>query len=390
MIILATPIEQDQQKILKYMHDVEAERGVSVSIKPQRIREGIGLTSYQISTALELLKAKGLVDGLESLFADEANFVSARLTAKGRLKAEKMKLEKKPPPHSKMHSRNPRNVFVVHGRDLKMRDALFEFLRALDLHPLEWTELIKGTGKGAPYVGEILEKAFSEAQAIIVLMTPDDEGCLRIGLRGPEEPLHEKELTPQARLNVVFEAGMAMGYCPERTIIVETSQLRAFSDIAGRHTVRMDNSPQKRQDLALRLEEAGCRSNREGTGWLTAGDFSRKSDETSGIKSELESKHAGRRKFHKVSPKFAHLTILYSQRTDSPDSPNPARPRYVINNLTNQAHRVSTWLEPYIAQHKVNWHTFDGKEALLQYFKDNNVGVHEHDPTPADLNVVLE
>jgi len=33
---LATPIEQDQQKILKYMHDVEAERGVSVSIKPQR------------------------------------------------------------------------------------------------------------------------------------------------------------------------------------------------------------------------------------------------------------------------------------------------------------------------------------------------------------------
>ena len=42
---------------------------------------------------------------------------------------------------------NARKVFVVHGRNLAARDALFEFLRAVDLHPVEWSEAVQLTGK---------------------------------------------------------------------------------------------------------------------------------------------------------------------------------------------------------------------------------------------------
>lgn len=395
MIILATSIEKNQNLILRYLLALEEKSGTVLGVHEKVIAKGTGLTPYQIGTALELLKSRKLVDAHESLLESDSGFISTRLTAKGRLRAEKLNLEKRKSTIAKStktieRSKNPRDVFVVHGRDLVMRDALYAFLRALDLRPLEWTELIKRTRKGTPYVGEVLDKAFSEAQAVVVLMTPDDEGCLLPSLRGSEEPSHERELTPQARLNVIFEAGIAMGYCPKRTVIVEIGQLRPFSDITGRHTVRMDNSPEKRLDLAQRLENAGCKTNRDGTEWLSVGDFSRKLGETRGIEPTINSKFAKKRKSYKVSPEFAHLTILYSRRIDSPDNPNPARPRYVLNNRTNQAYRVSTWLEPYIAHHKINWHTFESKEALMQYFKEQNVYVCERDPTPEELGIVLD
>ncbi len=66
---------------------------------------------------------------------------------------------------------------------------------------------------------------------------------------------------------------MAIARDPDRTILVEIGDLRPFSDIGGRHTIRMDNSPQKRQDLALRLQAAGCEVNLSGTDWQTTGEL---------------------------------------------------------------------------------------------------------------------
>ncbi|MEI2722671.1 MAG: hypothetical protein V9H26_03745 [Verrucomicrobiota bacterium] len=40
-------------------------------------------------------------------------------------------------------------------------------------------QAIKMTGQPSPYVGTILETAFREAAAIVVLFTPDDEARLR-------------------------------------------------------------------------------------------------------------------------------------------------------------------------------------------------------------------
>ena len=166
-----------------------------------------------------------------------------------------------------------RDVFVVHGRNLTVRDALFDFLRSIDLHPLEWSEAVHATGKSAPYVGEILEAVFSRAHAVVVLFTPDDEARLRKSLQTDREPPHETELTGQARPNVLFEAGMAMGRSEDRTVLVELGSLRPFSDVAGRHVIKLDNSTQRRQELAQRLRVAGCPVNLEGTHWHTAGDF---------------------------------------------------------------------------------------------------------------------
>lgn len=169
--------------------------------------------------------------------------------------------------------KDSRRVFVVHGRNEKLRRAMFIFLRSIGLEPIEWTEAIKWTESGSPHVDEILNVAFNRAQAIVVLMTPDDEARLRLEFQSGDDPLHEKCLTSQARPNVIFEAGMALGRDPDRTVLVEIGQLRPFSDIAGRYTVRLDNSVAKRQDLAMRLETAGCPVNLNGTDWHEAGEF---------------------------------------------------------------------------------------------------------------------
>jgi len=164
-------------------------------------------------------------------------------------------------------------VFVVHGRNSLARRAVFEFLRSIGLNPLEWSEAVTATRKTAPYIGEILDAAFSQAQAVVVLMTPDDEARLKEPFRADNEPGHEIELSGQARPNVLFEAGMAMARDEERTILVELGQLRPFSDIAGRFAVRLDDSTQRRQDLAHRLRSAGCTINLDGSDWHTSGDF---------------------------------------------------------------------------------------------------------------------
>ena len=166
-----------------------------------------------------------------------------------------------------------RKVFVVHGRNKDARNALFDFLRAIDLHPLEWSEHVSATGKGSPYIGEILDAAFLQAHAVVVLLTPDDEARLRDQFQAEEDPPHETQFTGQARPNVLFEAGMTMARSQNRTILVELGNLRPFSDIGGRHTIRLDNSSQRRQDLAERLRNAGCPVKLTGTDWHTAGDF---------------------------------------------------------------------------------------------------------------------
>jgi len=129
------------------------------------------------------------------------------------------------------------------------------------------------TGKGAPYIGEILETAFSIAKAVIILMTPDDEARLQEPYRKPQDPDYERQLTPQVRQNVLFEAGMAMSKFPERTILIQLGKLRPFSDITGRHTIQLNSTIEKRQDLAQRLEKAGCKISLSGKDWHTAGDF---------------------------------------------------------------------------------------------------------------------
>lgn len=167
---------------------------------------------------------------------------------------------------------DPKTVFVVHGRNMVARDALFQFLRAIGLRPLEWSQAVKLTGRGAPYIGEILDHAFAAAQAVVVLLTPDEITYLR---REYSRDDADPDFAPaaQARPNVLFEAGMAFGRHPDRTILIEFGEVRPFSDIAGRHSIRLDESAETRKELAERLRTAECDVDLTGANWLTAGDL---------------------------------------------------------------------------------------------------------------------
>src|SRR5881392_4039725 len=128
-----------------------------------------------------------------------------------------------------------RKVFVVYGRNSQARIALFAFLRAIDLDPLEWEQVIAATGKPSPFIGEALEAGFSIAQAAAVILTGEDMARLGKRYLKRDDSNDEKILTSQPRANVLFEAGMALGKYPNRTVLVSMGSYRKFSDIDGRH-----------------------------------------------------------------------------------------------------------------------------------------------------------
>ena len=165
----------------------------------------------------------------------------------------------------KKPAKKPTNqVFVVHGRDQAAKDAIFTFLRTISVKPMEWNSVLAMSRKAAPFIGEILEKAFAKARAIVVLLTPDDLAQLRSDLLKPNDKPYERTLTGQARPNVLFEAGMAFATHPDQTVLVQLGSLREFSDVAGRHVVHMTNTFEKRQELATKLKNAGCDRNGNG------------------------------------------------------------------------------------------------------------------------------
>ena len=178
------------------------------------------------------------------------------------------------PSNSSNGQSDPRSVFIIHGRNEVLKKSMFDFLRSVDLKPLEWSHLVASTGSGSPYVQEVLEKALVQAQAIVVMLTPDDDVRLRSSYHRKDEPDYEKTLMGQARPNVLLEAGMAIALNRERTIFVEVGNLRPISDIAGIHTVRFDGSANSRHSLASRLKVAGCAVDTDhNQDWLSVGNF---------------------------------------------------------------------------------------------------------------------
>jgi predicted nucleotide-binding protein len=163
-------------------------------------------------------------------------------------------------------------VFVVHGRDNELRKSMFEFLRALKLHPLEWDHAIAEAKQGNPYVGEVLKVVMESAEAIIVLFSPDDLAQLKEHFCSPSERSTEGKPQGQARPNVLFEAGLALGAHPDKTIMVQVGKVKPFSDIGGRHMMRLTDDTASRNSFANRLAQI-CDVDKVGNDWMTAGTF---------------------------------------------------------------------------------------------------------------------
>lgn len=232
-----------------------------------------GVNEEKVSYHIKKLYERGFIQAIRAETFGHNQWLATDLTIAGHEYLKSLEDEKEIDKDKEKMESDRRKVFVVHGRNWDARNALFAFLRSIGLHPLEWSEAVRETGKASPYVGEVLDTAFSIAKAVLVLITPDDEARLFEQYRNEDDEDYERNLTGQARPNVLFEAGMAMGRNPNRTVLIELGKLRPFSDIGGRHVIRINGTPQKRKDLAQRLKTAGCNVNLNGTDWLTDGDF---------------------------------------------------------------------------------------------------------------------
>jgi predicted nucleotide-binding protein len=167
-----------------------------------------------------------------------------------------------------------RIIFVVHGRNIEALNSLRSFLQSIGLTPITLTDALPHIHRGTPYVGEVLDSAFSLAHAVIVLMTPDDKGLLKRRFRRHNDQSWEKRLTGQARLNVIYEAGLAMGgVFRNQTVLIELGDLRPFSDIGGRFMMRLNNEIPSRQNFIAILQAIGCAVNLANNDWQTIGDF---------------------------------------------------------------------------------------------------------------------
>jgi len=166
-----------------------------------------------------------------------------------------------------------KKVMVIYGHGDEANRALFNWLRAIGLEPLEWGHLVQLSGEASPYIGDVLERAFKSAQAVLAFFTPDEH----VAARGV--PLTTKTAWRlQARPNVLIEAGMALVTHPGRTVLVVLGSQELPSDLAGRHYIRLNNTAGPLYELANRLAEAGCELNRTGTQWLDPTNFPSRDD----------------------------------------------------------------------------------------------------------------
>jgi predicted nucleotide-binding protein len=248
-----------------------AERGRTLVLPPEQAAIALALESKVSVTGIATSDDLAAVRG-----AAVAQAPTVAAPAPARTRQRKTAARKPAARRTAARGRRPKRgkkVFVVHGRDRDLRNSMFRFLRALKLEPIEWSQAVKATKKGAPYIGEVLDRAFREASAVVVLLTPDDQARLKKSLAKHSDPEWETTLTGQARPNVLFEAGMAFGRHEDSTILVQVGALRNFSDIGGRHVIRLHDGAEARQELADRLDTAGCAIDTTGSDWFSEGDF---------------------------------------------------------------------------------------------------------------------
>jgi predicted nucleotide-binding protein len=164
-------------------------------------------------------------------------------------------------------------IFVVHGRDHKLNEDMFTFLRSLGLNAIEFSEAIAQTPGANPNITKVVKGALKRAQGVLVMFSPDEEARLKGKHRREGD---STKLESQSRLNVIFEAGIALGAHPEKTLLVEIGKVRNISDIAGMHIPRLTNDPASRKELAQRLRsKLKLKVNTNGDYWLKVGNFTR-------------------------------------------------------------------------------------------------------------------
>src|ERR1700728_762853 len=135
-----------------------------------------------------------------------------------------------------------RKVFLVHGREEGNREAVARFIQHLGFEPI----ILHEQANGGRTVIEKIE-AHGDVAFAVVLLTPDDEGCLKGGT-----PI------PRARQNVVLELGYFISRLGRKRICaLKRGDVEIPSDFGGVVYETFDSSGGWKQVLGRELEEAG-------------------------------------------------------------------------------------------------------------------------------------
>ncbi|MBF8733124.1 nucleotide-binding protein [Pseudomonas guariconensis] len=133
-----------------------------------------------------------------------------------------------------------RRVFVVHGHDDGSREMVARFLERLGFEAI----ILHEQANGGRTVIEKVE-AHGDVSFAVVLLTPDDEGCVKGGT-----------LLPRARQNVILELGYFIGRLGRgKVCALKRGQIEIPSDYAGVVYESLDGH--WKQALGRELETAG-------------------------------------------------------------------------------------------------------------------------------------
>ncbi len=146
-------------------------------------------------------------------------------------------------PASAERAADNRNVFIVHGRDDGMREAVARFIGSIGFTPV----ILHEQANQGRTVIEKLESEGGGAGFAIVLLSPEDEGCLK-----GERP------TARARQNVLLELGYFIGTLGRRRVCaLQRGELDVPSDFVGVVYERFDETGGWKQVIGRELQAAG-------------------------------------------------------------------------------------------------------------------------------------
>ncbi|MGF6808406.1 putative nucleotide-binding protein [Paraburkholderia sp. Clong3] len=135
-----------------------------------------------------------------------------------------------------------RRVFVVHGHDEGARETVARFLEKLDFKPII---LHEQANQGRTVIEKI--EAHGDVDFAVVLLTPDDEGCVKGG-----------EPRPRARQNVLLELGYFIGRLGrEKVCALKRGDPEIPSDYLGVVWEAMDAGGNWKSALCRELDAAG-------------------------------------------------------------------------------------------------------------------------------------
>ncbi len=261
---LASKLGVSKARVYTKIQTVAAETMLDRHLAALVLASRMGVNTQKYSTADERATIRGSIG---------SNRSRASAVAEAEAPDQPKKKAASPKKLSRVRSTKDDTVFVVHGRNDGLRKSMFEFLRALGLKPLEWEKALLLAKDANPHIDDVLDTAMAKVQAVVVLFSPDDEARLKAQFQKKGDGPAEKQLRGQPRPNVIFEAGLALGRHPDKTLLVEVGKVRGFTDIAGKHVVRLTNDYAKRNDFANRLRKIGCKVDRDGSDWTKAGNF---------------------------------------------------------------------------------------------------------------------